>query len=160
MMIVKLSSHFPLRVTDWLVALIAFTWGFVCLQAPAETWELPIYDSVRIFAGQGTWGSVVLCLGLARIVALFINGAYRRTPHARMVGAFLMAFVWLQLSFAMFQQEYHPIAATAIYPWLFLADIYNVYRAAQDAKVADCQARVDAINNGRGNHRDANRTTA
>jgi hypothetical protein len=141
MMIVKLGNHFPIRVLDWFVAGVTLSWGIVCLNVGQATWDLPIYDPLRLLAPQGAWGAFAVMMGLSRMTALFINGAYRRTPHTRMVGAFLTTFMWLQLSFAMFQGEYHAIAATAIYPWLFLADIYNVYRAAQDAKSADSVAK-------------------
>ncbi len=137
MIIMKLGSHFPLRVVDWLVACVVLTWGVVCLNVGGETWYLPMYESLRLYASQAAWGWIAIALGSFRVMFLFINGAMRKSPHLRMIGAFLTAFMWLQLSFSMFQSEYNSIAATAIYPWLFLADIYNVYRAAQDAKLAD-----------------------
>lgn len=133
----QLGTHFPLRVLDWFVAGIMFTWGATCLNVADATWQLSIYDGLRAWAGQNFWGFIMLGLGAVRLAALYVNGALRRTPHTRMVGAFLCAFIWLQLGFAMLQSETPPIAGLTIYPWLFLADIYNVYRAAQDAKVSD-----------------------
>lgn len=136
MMIVKLQQHFPLRVTDWLLGGILTTWGMLCLYLDPAAWELPIYSGLRAFASQQAWGSVALILGSMRMTALFVNGAVRRTPHVRGVGAFLSVLIWLQLSLAMFQAEVATVAV-AIYPWLFVADIYNVYRASQDARDSD-----------------------
>ncbi len=136
MMIVKLQQHFPLRVTDWLLGGILTTWGLVCLSLPASSWELTTYAGLRPLASQMQWGIVALGIGFARMIALFVNGALRRTPHLRGVGAFLSVFIWLQLSFALFNTEIATIGI-AIYPWLFLADIYNVYRASQDARDSD-----------------------
>lgn len=149
MMIIKLQSHFPLRVTDWLAAGILTSWGFCCLALPPQAWELPVHEGLARIAGQPVWGIAATGLGLVRMTALFINGAVRRTPHVRAIGAFLSAFLWLQLSFAMFMTSM-PTISVAIYPWLFVADIYNVFRAAQDARIADQRAKEL-----RGAHRNA-----
>jgi hypothetical protein len=136
MMVIKLQQHFPLRVTDWLLGGIVTTWGLVCLYLPASSWDQPIYSGLRHLADQETWGLFAVIVGVARMVALFINGAVRRTPHIRGMGAFVTMFLWLQLSLAMFNAEISTIGV-AIYPWLFIADIYNVYRASQDARDSD-----------------------
>jgi len=121
---------------DWIVEGIVLTWGVTCLNVSPMDWQMPAYSSLRGYASQATWGLAMVVLGIARLTALYINGSMRRTPHTRMAGAFLTAFVWLQLSFAMATADAAAIAGIAIYPWLFLADIYNVYRAAQDAEMA------------------------
>lgn len=136
MMIVKLQQHFPLRVTDWLVSNILLTWGLLLFYVTPETWDGGFFSGLRVVAGQETWATVAVVLGLARIVALFINGAMRRTPHVRAMGAFLSVFIWLQLTLGMLNAETTGVGL-AFYPWLFLADIYNVYRAAQDARDSD-----------------------
>lgn len=136
MMIVKLQQHFPLRVTDWLLGGILTSWGIVCLYLPPDSWALPTYSGLRTMADQETWGMFALCVGVARMVALFINGAVRRTPHVRGLCAFVSVFLWLQLSLALFNSDIATIGV-AVYPWLFLADIYNVYRASQDARDSD-----------------------
>ncbi len=136
MMIVKLQQHFPLRVSDWLLGGIVTTWGLVCLYMPVTAWQQPIYSGLRAVAQQDTWGYLAVVIGFARMAALFINGAVRRTPHARGLGAFICVFLWLQLTLAMFNAEVVAIGV-AVYPWLFLADIYNVYRASQDARDSD-----------------------
>lgn len=135
-MIVKLQQHFPLRVTDWLLGGILTSWGLVCLSLSPATWELPIYSGLRVMADQATWAWFAIVIGSTRMIALFINGALRRTPHIRGLGAFLSVFLWLQLAFAMFNAEINAIGV-AIYPWLVVADIYNVLRASQDARDSD-----------------------
>lgn len=133
-----------MRVADWLLAGILISWGLGCLSVPDTTWMQPAYIGLRRIAGQETWGSFCVALGVLRMGALFINGAVRRTPHTRMAGAFVSALLWLQLSFAMFNTSI-PAIAVAIYPWLFLGDVYNVYRAAQDARLSDNRAKANKI---------------
>ena len=82
-----------------------------------------------------------MVVGAFRLAALFVNGAVRRSPHVRWAGAFLSCFVWLTLSFAMFLAEVVSIAVV-IYPWLLMAESYNVYRAAQDARASDFKAKA------------------
>lgn len=136
MMILKLQTHFPLRVADWLTAGILLSWGIACLNIEPAVWSLPIYSGLRTFASQETWGTLSTVLGATRMIALFINGSMRRTPHIRALGAFFTVFIWLQLTLGMFVSA-TPTIAIAIYPWLCLADMYNVYRAAQDARESD-----------------------
>jgi hypothetical protein len=123
-----------------LLAGIMITWGLACIYLPPEQWGWHGFDGLRRFADQQWWGAYAASLGLCRMIALFINGSMRRTPHMRAIGAFLSAFIWLQMSFGMMAAPAMTISL-AIYPWLFVADIYNVYRAAQDAAASDQRAK-------------------
>lgn len=140
MIILKLSQHMPQRATEWLLAGILLSWGVTCLYVPAAVWNGPAYSGLRGMADQTTWGVFAAGLGMVRLAALFVNGAVRRSPHARLIGAALSMFLWLQLSLAMFQGEVQAIAI-AIYPWFLLTDLFNVHRAAQDARVSDTRAK-------------------
>lgn len=143
MIILKLSQHMPQRACEWLLSGIILSWGVTCLYVPPEVWAGPAYSGLRNMANQTTWGVFAAGLGMVRFAALFVNGAVRRSPHARLFGAGLACFLWLQLSLAMFQDEIQAVAI-AIYPWLLLAEIFNVHRAAKDARVSDFRAK-DAI---------------
>lgn len=140
-MLVKLTDHFPMRVTEWLVAGILLSWGLFCINASPAVWDMPVNRELSMFGTQDQWGSVALSIGLVRMIALFINGAMRRSPHARAFGAFMSAFLWLQLSFGVLIQPFYSLSAI-IYPWLFVADVYNVFRAARDARISDERART------------------
>lgn len=140
MIIVKLQRHFPHRIAEWICAVMMFSWGIACANVPAETWAMPMYSGLRNIMPQGSWAAFALLIGGGRIVALIINGAYCRTPHFRALGAFLAIFLWLPIAFAVFFSEVVAIAV-AFYPWLCVADMYNVYRAAQDAGGSDCLTR-------------------
>lgn len=139
-MLISLHEHFPVRVTDWLLSAMLFSWGGRVIYMDPNVWALPTYSGLNEIASQQTWGAVALCLGLMRLGALVVNGAVRPSPHLRLVGAFLAIFLWVQLSLGMMFSE-STGAAVAIFPWLAFADMFNVYRAAQDARVADTKAK-------------------
>lgn len=139
MMIVRLQSHFGLRVCDWLLACLTGSVGFALLNLPPDVWNQPSLVGLRQFASQGAWGGTLIVLGSARLIALVINGAMRRTPHVRGLGAFLTCFVWTELSLGLLAFGGWTIAI-GIFPWLLIADLYNVYRAAQDARASDNRA--------------------
>lgn len=139
--LLRIRQHFTERATEWLVAGMLITWGYECLTADPAVWNLPINSALRTVAGQKTWGTIALSIGLIRLAALYINGAMRRSPHLRSVGAFLSCFLWLQLTLGVMLSELHSLAF-AFYPWLFFADFYNAQRAARDAGFVDWFARA------------------
>lgn len=154
MMIVKLQKTFPIRVTEWLLACIMFSWSFALYKMPPEGFANPIYAGLARLAHADTWATFAFLIGGARIAALTINGAWRPSPHLRAAGAFLACFMWLQISIGQFMAD-QPTLAIAIYPWLLIADIYNVFRASYDARLSDDRARVTS---GRGRQEGANAT--
>lgn len=137
---VSLHSHFPIRITDWLVSAMMFSWGLSLFAVDPRVWALPTFSGLSVIAGQYTWAAIASTIGLARLAALFVNGAIRRSPHLRGIGAFLSIFIWAQLSLGvLFGDMVGP--GIAIFPWLALADMLNVYRAAVDARAADTLAQ-------------------
>lgn len=139
-MLVSLHEQFPVRVTDWLLSAILLSWGVALFSVSPAVWNLPTFSGLSVIATQLTWAATATFIGLGRVAALFINGAVRRSPHARALGAGLSIFIWVQLSLGVvFSDQIGP--GIAIFPWLALADMLNVYRACNDAKVSDIKAR-------------------
>lgn len=136
---VSLHEHFRVRVTDWLLSAILVSWGFALFAVDPHVWALPTFSGLSSIASQTAWATIATGIGLARLTALFINGSLRRSPHARLIGAFLTVFIWLQLSYGMVYPDVVG-PGVAIFPWLALADIFNVYRAAMDAGASDKRA--------------------
>jgi hypothetical protein len=141
MMIVKLTKTFPIRVTEWLLAGIMLSWSIACWHLRPIDWANPLYSGLSRLADQNTWAFFAFWIGLGRIMALTINGAWRPSPHLRAAGAFLACFMWLQISLGMLSADLRA-TGVAIYPWLLLADIYNVFRASHDARASDDRARA------------------
>lgn len=138
-MLISLHEHFPVRITDWLLSAILLSWGLALFAVDPQVWALPTFSGLSVFASQSTWAVVAAGIGLARIAALFINGAVQRSPHARGIGAFVTIFIWLQLSLGVFYSDLVG-PGIAVFPWLAFADMFNVYRAAKDARVSDDRA--------------------
>ena len=147
MIILKLTKTFPVRVCEWLLAGISVSWGVAAWNHSNAEWANPIYSGLSRIADQHAWGAVVCTIGLLRLAALFRNGGWRPSPHLRAAGAFLSCFAWLQISLGLFAAE-HLTTGIAIYPWLLLADIYNVFRASSDARQSDERARASSVGRG------------
>lgn len=137
---VSLHEHFRIRVTDWLLSAILFSWGFCLLWTDPLVWELPTFSGLADIAPQQTWAVLTMAVGFTRLIALFVNGAYRRSPHWRGGLAFLSCFVWVQLTLGLSTAELAG-PGLGIFPWLALADAFNTMRAAADARVSDDRAK-------------------
>lgn len=142
MMIVKITKTFPVRVMEWLLAGIMFSWSIALWNmVPSDFTGNPVFAGLHSLAEQNTWAFFAFVIGAGRLAVLAINGAWRSSPHLRAAGAFLACFMWLQISLGMLTAE-TSTTGIAIYPWLLLADIYNVFRASHDARISDERARV------------------
>jgi hypothetical protein len=138
-MLLKLAYHFPMRISEWLASSFLVAWGLAILSHHDSyaRWTTLYLENL---ADIETWGIYALALGVFRMVSLFINGAMQRSPHARAIGAFASCFLWLQLSFGAFLGNW-PTASTTIFPLMLMADFYNVFRAARDARGSDERAK-------------------
>lgn len=137
--LVSLHHQFPIRITDWLLSAMLFSWGMTLFVIQPQVWDLPLYEGLSDIAAQRTWAAIATVVGLTRLAALFVNGAVRRSPHLRAFGAGISTLIWLQISLSLLFST-QPTAAAAIYPWLMFADMFNVYRAARDAGTSDTKA--------------------
>lgn len=150
MMVVKLTKTFPIRITEWLLAGILLSWSMACWNLSPHDWDQPYYVMLDRIASQNTWAFIAFVIAMLRLAALTINGAWRPSPHLRAIGAFASDFIWLQMSLSVLVSTIGT-TAVAIYPWLLLADTYNVFRASYDAKMSDHRAQVESK---RGSHAD------
>lgn len=130
-MLISLHEHFRVRVTDWFLSAILFSWGITVLFLDPAVWAGPEYSGLARIAPQELWAAVAVGLGLVRLLALFVNGAVRRSPELRCAGAFLAIFIWVQISLGLLTSDTAGVAV-AVFPWLAFADMFNVYRAAGD----------------------------
>lgn len=131
MLIAKLRE-FPDRAIEWLLGLILFTWGLVVFLTPGLFHTNPIYAGWRSLMGsEHIWGVFAMLCGSARVVALYINGAHRRTPMVRVATAFLAMFVWFWIVTGM--SAVGISTGLAVYPWLMVGEAFSVYRASGDA---------------------------
>ena len=86
------------------------------------------------------WGGLAFAVGLARAIALFINGAYVRTPAIRVATSFGSIFILTQILIGMWDSGV-PNTGVVVYPWLIISDLFSAYRASIDVVHADTQRR-------------------
>lgn len=86
------------RSVEWLLASMMVAWG-VGLMLPGDTMSLPQYRMLGAIAPEYVWAAWSVSMGAVRLVALYINGSWRRTPLFRVTGAGLGLIWWLVLGF-------------------------------------------------------------
>lgn len=135
MVILELKKHFPPRAIEWLIGVILVSWGITVILTPGLFTQNHAYLGLLAMAPQERWGLYALGVGLVRVLALFINGSWTRTPVIRLVCSFFSAFVWTQVFLGLLNSPV-PTTAFAIFPWFIASDIYSAFRAGSDAYVA------------------------
>jgi hypothetical protein len=143
MILRSLAKHFPARFPEWLASLQMVMWGCYLVLYPGmmenpNTGEL--YTLMKQMWSQPTWALFALAIGTTRGGALFVNGAYTRTPLIRVVTAFMSMFVWTQ---ALIGVAHVANLGVVMYVTALIADLYSAYRAGMDAVFAERQRRID-----------------
>lgn len=143
MLIVSLKRHFPARVPEWWMSLMLVGWGSYIVLHP-EMFDDPstreVFSGMVAMAGDfdpaGFWGLSAVVIGFLRSCALFINGAYTRTPMIRLGMSFLSAFIWTQVAIGLYQSGVANMGVV-VYAGLVTLDIVSAYRAATDMVFAE-----------------------
>jgi hypothetical protein len=126
------------RALEWFSALVMVAWS-VLLAFSGGSLSLPSFGGFHRFGMTETlWAWGFGSIGMARLVALYINGRWPKTPHVRMVGAMLGVVAWGQVAFMLTEGSlaaYGKVPTGAgTYGLLALADLFSIYRAAFDAR--------------------------
>lgn len=124
-------AHFRLRALEWGLAGILLTAGIVLLN-PYPTFEQPIFVEMKRIANELTWALICTMVGVVRLSALYVNGAWRKSPWIRLGTALVSSLIWLQLTLGLVSQPVVTLGV-AIFPWFIAADWYSIWRAASDA---------------------------
>lgn len=141
-----LKKHFPARISEWFNAVILASWGAYLLLNP-DLFDNPatgviFADMARMVwfdaNPESVWGLCAFAAGLTRLSALFINGAWGRTPLLRLITAAISAFIWTQVAIGLLHV---PNTGLAVYPWLVVIDLVAAYRAGSDVAVAELARR-------------------
>lgn len=129
------AAFFPRR-SEWAAAsvLLALGWMLSVNDTLMRSATTKAYSLLLLIASQQVWASTLIVFASIRLTILLINGAWRRSPHARGITAFLSCFFWTQmvLSFAP-TLGYAFILASG---WL-VTDMLNILYAFRDARTVD-----------------------
>lgn len=145
MLIQSLKQHFPARFPEWYMSGIAISWGGYILLHP-EVFTQPATASILSgltalsepsgYPPAAIWGGGALVCGLLRAFALFVNGAYTRTPVIRAACSVASAFLFAEITLGLWRVGI-PNTGLAVYGWLLIADLASAYRAGMDITFAE-----------------------
>lgn len=143
MMLVRFHDKFTNRALEWLFAVFLVGWAAMLFAIPDmfDGVASPQFVALKATFSQTIWAFGCAFMGLTRLVALWINGRSAGTPYIRMMMAFLSCFFWYQISLGLFVSGV-PTTAWAIYPVILAFEMYNVFRAASDARLVYDKARA------------------
>lgn len=166
MIIRSLQQHWPARKLEWLMSGFLISWGLYVLFHPGLFHDA---RTAELFSGMAAmaemvgaypallWGGTAFVTGVARTVALFINGAMTRTPMVRLIGCFVSMFIVTQVTVALWNSGV-PNTGLIVYPWLVVADLLSAFRATVDVVYAEKQRHDNRESTGR--VRNSNRSRA
>lgn len=140
MLSIRFRETFRERMPEWVVAVGMTTWGLTTLNSGDLFTTSKFFHPLLLVMNQTEWGVMALTVGLARLLFLVINGAWRPSAHIRAVGCILGAMLWSNLLIATLSLEW--LTPTVAMPaTLLFIDIISLWFAAGDAKLADLLAK-------------------
>jgi hypothetical protein len=146
---VRISSHWRVRRTEWLLALCTCVLGLVYLSVPG-LFEPRYFSTMLELMPQRAWGATAAALGIFRLTLLLINGAWRASPHGRALGAQLSCALWMMLFVSALSAE-RTVQSVGFWLLFFVFDAFSAVDAAGDARMADEKARAARQVAGTGN---------
>ncbi len=93
----------------------------------------PTFDAFQAIAPEGTWGAALFGVAVVRMLGLWINGNWRRSPTLRCLTAGAGAAVWFWVAWLLAHDGY-PGWNTGVgaYGALGLIDLFAFARSAFD----------------------------
>ena len=138
---------FPGRASEWALGAMLFNWGAILVLKPDIFSMQPYYTPMAELMRQSAWGLLCIGVGGSRLMVLFVNGFWRRSPHLRSLMAFLASLVWFEVTVGLLQSGLIN-TGLAVYPVLFGLDVFNAIRAMGDAGRSDALHKPVVNGNG------------
>lgn len=122
------------RSVEWCLGALMVAWG-LGLMLPGDTMDLAGYRTLGALAPEPVWAAWSLSIGGLRLLALFVNGAYFRTPLIRAACSLLGLVWWLVLGFLLKAGAGEGALPAALlwYPVFVTFEGYSIYRGACDS---------------------------
>ncbi|ACB24623.1 MULTISPECIES: hypothetical protein [Methylobacterium] len=120
------------REAEWLSAAILMAFALALL-APGATFSRPVFVNLAAVAPEGTWGMGLLGIATVRMIGLWVNGNWRRSPTLRFLISAVGALVWLWVA-RLFSDDGYPGLNTGalVYLAVGLFDLYAAGRSLAD----------------------------
>jgi hypothetical protein len=128
------SEKYPTRTVEHMLAWSLVAWsGAVAF--PGNMLIGPTFEYLLVIAPEPWWGYSGMLLGTSRLIALFINGNWRRSPALRFVGA-AFGFIWWLIVSALYAVAVKQGAPDfpmryVLFVFLFF-EMYSCFRCGQD----------------------------
>ena len=140
------------RAVEYMLAWLMIGGGALVLM-PGAVIVGPTSEFLLHLMTEPAWGIVALTIGLARLTALIINGAWRRTPLLRFAGAALGLMWWTSqgaIYWIAVVRGGLPFPNLSIYPVFVFFEAYSCFRCGQDASALRSLSRSDSEPGGHG----------
>lgn len=133
---VRFVRHMQDRSTEWFSSIVMLGWGIV-LALPGQTLAAPQFSAFRRFGlTEASWAFIFCFAGITRMIALYINGRWPRTPAIRMFFATFGAISWVHVAALLLRASYDngvPLSpGPVVYSVLALYELIAVLRASID----------------------------
>lgn len=130
----RVLASAPQRAVEYLLAWLMVGWG-ATLVATDAIMTTSLYGPLLAIMSEEAWGWFAILIGVARILSLAVNGAWRRTPLLRFAGAALGLMGWLVLGalyLVAVRQGATPVPMLGFFPGLIFFECYSCYRCGID----------------------------
>ena len=126
------------RSIEWFAACVMLAWG-VTFSLPGDLLSQPAFVAFNRYGTTDSfWVFAFTGMGATRLIALYINGRWPRSPHIRIVGALFGAISWAQIAYLFLeaaQINQTPVGTgPAVYALLGVFELISIHRAAFDAR--------------------------
>lgn len=127
------------RATEWLAASVLLTFALI-LAIPGETTTSTsgFTTFVQLGLDDAALAAPLGLLATGRMAALYINGAWKRSPAVRMVGSVAGAGVFAMIGMAFLWPTFESASAVStgsVYFTLALFDALSAYRSGADVRM-------------------------
>lgn len=128
------AERYPTRTVEHMLAWMMMVWGGSLL-LPGKMLAGPQYEYLVALAGEHVWGSLGVAFGAMRLVALVLNGSWRRSPGLRFLGAMTGMIWWIILSalyWVAIQRGAPDFPMRYDFGVFVMFEAYSCYRCGQD----------------------------
>lgn len=136
----SLRHAFVNRLAEWVFAFSLLGQG-IGLAAPQAAFDRPAWVVTKLLMTETTLAWVLMALGIARLLVLAANGAWRPMYPLRALLAGTSSIVWFMLGIG-FLGSGEMGLWVGVFPVFFVFDAINMRRAIGDAYAAEAARRI------------------
>ncbi len=135
-----IADHFPIRRMEWLMAVPAGLLSIGLTIQPDMFEVSPSFAILKTWADESTWAALCFALCCIRLLALTINGTFKRfkwSPAIRAAASLFGAFLWAEVTLGFivsFLTGEGAFSAIAAWGTLSIAESMNVVQTWGDLK--------------------------